>query len=43
MTEKETEHDLLMQFITEDCYVNPKEKADYPPVEIGRASCRERV
>jgi hypothetical protein len=34
MTEKETEHDLLMQFIKEDCYVNPKEKAEYPPVAL---------
>ena len=34
MTEKETEHDLLMQFIEQDCYVNPKEKAEYPPVAL---------
>ena len=34
MTEKQTEQELLMQFIEEDCYVDPKEKVDYPPVAL---------
>ena len=32
MTEKETEHNMLMQFIEQDCYVDTKEKIEYPPV-----------
>lgn len=34
MTERETEHELLMQIIEEDCYVNTKEKIEYPPVAL---------
>ena len=34
MTDKETEHELLMQFIQEECYVNPSEIIDYPPVAL---------
>jgi len=34
MTDKETEHQLLMQFIQEECYVNPSEIIDYPPVAL---------
>jgi len=34
MTDKETEHELLMQFIEEECYVNPTEIIDYPPVAL---------
>jgi hypothetical protein len=34
MTEKQTEQELLMQFIEQDCYVDPKEKIDYPPVAL---------
>ena len=34
MTEKQNEHRMLMQFIEEDCFVNSKEKIDYPPVAL---------
>jgi hypothetical protein len=34
MTEKQTEHKMLMQFIEEDCFVNTKETIDYPPVAL---------
>ena len=34
MTERETEHELLMQVIQEDCHVNTKEKIEYPPVAL---------
>ena len=34
MTEKQTEQELLMQFIEQDCYVDPKGKIDYPPVAL---------
>tara|TARA_R100000541_G_scaffold58999_1_gene71382 strand:+ start:2047 stop:2883 length:837 start_codon:yes stop_codon:yes gene_type:complete len=34
MTEKQTEQELLMQFIEEDCYIDPKQKIDYPPVAL---------
>tara|TARA_R110000823_G_scaffold283155_3_gene401344 strand:+ start:439 stop:1287 length:849 start_codon:yes stop_codon:yes gene_type:complete len=32
--QKQEDHDLLMQFIEEDCYVDSHEKIDYPPVAI---------
>ncbi len=32
--QKKEDHDLLMQFIEEDCYVDSHEKIDYPPVAI---------
>ncbi len=31
-TEKETEHNMLMQFIEQDCFVDTKKKMEYPPV-----------
>ena len=34
MTEKQLEHDMLMQFIIEDCYVNTKKTVEYPPVAL---------
>ena len=35
MTLKETtEHNMLMQFIEEDCFVNTKETIEYPPVAL---------
>ena len=34
MTEKQLEHDMLMQFILEDCYVNTKQSIEYPPVAL---------
>jgi len=34
MTEKQTEHNMLMRFIQEDCYVNTKELIEYPPVAL---------
>ena len=34
MTEKQTEHQMLMQFIEEDCFVNTKETIEYPPVAL---------
>lgn len=32
MTEQETEDNMLMDLIEQDCRVNPKEKIEYPPV-----------
>ena len=34
MTTEQTEHNMLMQFIEEDCYVNTKEIIEYPPVAL---------
>ena len=34
MTEKETEHNLLMEFIEQDCFVDIEKKIDYPPVAL---------
>ena len=34
MTEKETEHNLLMEFIEQDCFVDINKKIDYPPVAL---------
>lgn len=34
MTEKQTEHNMLMRFIEEDCFVNSQEIIDYPPVAL---------
>jgi len=34
MTERETEHELLMQVIEEDCRVDTKVKIEYPPVAL---------
>ncbi len=34
MTERETEHELLMQCIEEDCYINTRTKIEYPPVAL---------
>tara|TARA_R110000851_G_scaffold3301_2_gene13373 strand:+ start:350 stop:1189 length:840 start_codon:yes stop_codon:yes gene_type:complete len=34
MTEKQLEHDMLMQFIIDDCYVNTKKSLEYPPVAL---------
>jgi len=34
MTEKQTEQYLYMQLIEEDCYIDTKEKIDYPPVAL---------
>ena len=34
MTEKQNEHRMLMQFIEEDCFVDAKQKIEYPPVAI---------
>mgnify|MGYP003646168854 CR=1 FL=1 len=34
MTEKQLEHNILMQYIEDDCYVDPTEKIDYPPVAL---------
>lgn len=34
MTDKQTEHNMLMRFIEEDCFVNSQELIDYPPVAI---------
>ena len=34
MTTKQTEHDMLMQFIEEDCFVNSHQKIEYPPVAL---------
>jgi len=34
MTEKQNEHNMLMQFIEQDCFVDSKEKIDYPPVAL---------
>ena len=32
MTEQETEHNMLMQFIEKDCHVDTHENIEYPPV-----------
>ena len=34
MTEKQTEQYLYMQLIEEDCYIDTKEKIEYPPVAL---------
>ena len=34
MTEQETEHELLMQVIQEDCHVDTSKKIEYPPVAL---------
>ena len=34
MTQKQTEHEMLMQFIEEDCYVNTNDRIEYPPVAL---------
>tara|TARA_R110002167_G_scaffold80618_3_gene221528 strand:+ start:1019 stop:1852 length:834 start_codon:yes stop_codon:yes gene_type:complete len=34
MTEKQTEHNMLMKFIEDDCFVNTQETIDYPPVAL---------
>ena len=34
MTEKQNEHNMLMQFIEQDCFVDSKEKIAYPPVAL---------
>ena len=34
MTTEQTEHNMLMQFIEDDCYVNTKENIEYPPVAL---------
>tara|TARA_R110000803_G_scaffold200219_3_gene264478 strand:+ start:2178 stop:3020 length:843 start_codon:yes stop_codon:yes gene_type:complete len=34
MTDKQTEHNMLMRFIEEDCFVNSQELIDYPPVAL---------
>ncbi len=34
MTEQQTEHNLYMQLIESDCYVDTKEKIKYPPVAL---------
>jgi len=34
MTEKQNEHNMLMQFIEEDCFVDAKQKVEYPPVAL---------
>ena len=34
MTDKQIEHEMLMQLIQEDCYVDPKKKLEYPPVAL---------
>ena len=31
MTEKQNEHRMLMQFIEQDCFVDAKQKLEYPP------------
>ena len=32
MTEKETEQNMLMEFIADTCYIDITKKIDYPPV-----------
>ena len=34
MTEKQTEHNMLMKFIEDDCFVNTQETIEYPPVAL---------
>ena len=34
MTEKQLEHNMVMQYIEDDCYVDPTEKIEYPPVAL---------
>jgi len=34
LTEKQTEHQLLMEFIKNECYIDAKIKLDYPPVAL---------
>jgi hypothetical protein len=34
MTEKQLEHNILMQYIEDDCHVDPTEKIEYPPVAL---------
>lgn len=34
MTEQQTEHYLYMQLIENDCYIDTKEKIEYPPVAL---------
>ena len=34
MTEKQNEHRMLMQFIEQDCFVDAKQKIEYPPVAL---------
>jgi len=34
MTEKQTEHNMLMEFIEEDCFINAKDKIEYPPTAL---------
>tara|TARA_R110000772_G_scaffold154939_2_gene265991 strand:- start:438 stop:1280 length:843 start_codon:yes stop_codon:yes gene_type:complete len=34
MTEKETEQNMLMEFITETCYIDITKKVDFPPVAL---------
>jgi len=34
LTQKQTEHQLLMQFIQDECFVDAKIKIDYPPVAL---------
>ena len=34
MTEKQNEHKMLMQFKEQDCFVDSKQKVEYPPVAL---------
>jgi len=34
MTEKQNEHNMLMQFIEQDCFVDSKGNVEYPPVAL---------
>ena len=33
-SEQKTTHNMLMEFIEQDCYIDPKQKIDYPPVAL---------
>ena len=34
MTEKETEQNMLMEFIADTCYIDITKKLEYPPVAL---------
>ena len=34
MTEQQTEHNMLMEFIEQDCFIDITKKIDYPPVAL---------
>ncbi len=34
LTEKQTEHNMLMEYIQQDCHVDITKKIEYPPVAL---------